>query len=45
MTYAITVKSKGEKRIEKVEGVKELHLNLTLFKAQGWEIAKVKRVK
>jgi len=44
MTYKVVVKNKSEKRTELIDGIKALHLNLTLFRSQGWEIKKIQRV-
>lgn len=41
--YNITISSKGETRVETAEGHKELHTNLALFRAQGWEIVDISR--
>lgn len=44
MSYKITIKSKGQKRIEEVGSVRELHTSLALFRSQGWKIADIKRI-
>lgn len=44
MSYKITIKSKGQKRVEEVEGVRELHTSLALYRSQGWKIAGIKRI-
>lgn len=44
MTYKITIKSKGQKRIEEANGVRELHTSLALYRKQGWKIDGIKRV-
>lgn len=44
MTYKITIKSKGQKRVEEANGVRELHTSLALYRSQGWQIADIRRV-
>jgi hypothetical protein len=44
MTYKITIKSKGQRRVEEADGVRELHTSLALYRKQGWKIAGIKRV-
>lgn len=44
MTYKITIKNKGHKRVEEADGVKELHTQLALYRSQGWKVASIKRV-
>lgn len=44
MTYKITIKSKGQKRVEEANGVRELHTSLALYRKQGWKIAGIHRV-
>lgn len=45
MTYNITVKNKGQTKVEKADGHKDLNVKLALFRAQGWEISDISRVK
>lgn len=44
MSYKITIKSKGQKRVEEVDGVRELHTTLALYRKQGWKIAGIRRI-
>lgn len=44
MKYLVTIKSKGQKRVEESDGVHELHTSLALYRSQGWKIAGIKRV-
>lgn len=44
MSYKVTIKSKGQKRVEEVDGVRELHTSLALWRSQGWKIGAIKRV-
>lgn len=43
MTYKIVINNNGQKRTERVEGVKSLHTHLALFSSQGWKIEKITR--
>jgi hypothetical protein len=44
MSYQITIKAKGQKKVEEVEGVKALHTALNRLRSQGWKIADISRV-